>query len=161
MTTAETKADLNRQIKETIARFKKRASIEHTNLYTAVAKSCIQIENTAKRAMTNATLNMDISYGKRGHNPSVPGSAPAVDSGTLRRSVTHTVVEYGGKVEGAVGSIITDPPYGAYLEHGTSKMQPRPWLIPSLDQNRDNIKKNMKDAVVSINEISNDISVEV
>jgi len=160
MTTKEAKDDLNRQIKDMQEIFKKRAQTEHGNLGIAISKSCTQIENTAKKKMTNATLNMDVVYGKKGHHPSVPGSAPAVDSGTLRRSVTHDVTSFGGQVEGHVGSTIVDPPYGSYLENGTSKMQPRPWLMPSVDENKQNIRANIKKAVISKNNIDNDVSVE-
>jgi hypothetical protein len=160
MTSSEAKEDLNKQIKDMQEIFKKRAQTEHTNLSTQIAKSCMQVENTAKRKMTNAATDSDISYGKRGHHPSVPGSAPAVDAGTLRRSVTHDVTSFGGAVEGHVGSTIVDPPYGSYLENGTSKMQPRPWLIPSLDENIGNIRANVKQAVVSKDFTVNDISVE-
>jgi hypothetical protein len=160
MTTSEAKADLKKQVSDMQARFKARAETEHTNLYTQVAKSCMQVENTAKRKMTDAVTDDAISYGKRGHHPSVPGSAPAVDAGTMRRSVTHDVASFGGTVEGHVGSTIVEPNYPKMLEDGTSKMQPRPWLMPSLDENMGNIRANVKQAVVSKDFTTNDVSVE-
>ena len=51
------------------------------------------------------------------------------------------------KLEGEVGSVITNPPYGAYLELGTSRMKPRKWLQPAIDRNLDKIKDMFGDAV--------------
>lgn len=57
---------------------------------------------------------------------SAPGEAPAVQSGQLYNSLQMKV---SGKLERTVG---TTAPHGAYLEFGTSKMAPRPYLRPSL-----------------------------
>jgi hypothetical protein len=53
----------------------------------------------------------------------------SIDTGTLRSSITYEVDE--DKLVGYVGSNLKDPPYGAYLEFGTSRMKPRPWLKPA------------------------------
>ena len=85
------------------------------------------------------------TYNKsKAHHPSVEGYPPAVDTGTLRRSITYQVDE--NKLEGEVGSVITNPPYGAYLELGTTKdgrtlMKPRPWLQPAIDRNIGELKQ--------------------
>jgi hypothetical protein len=76
----------------------------------------------------------DVTYGKRHHHPSIPGSAPAPDSGELMRSITHDVSSKDGQSIGHVGSIINNPPYPVYLEYGTTKMKPRPWLSASIIQ---------------------------
>lgn len=103
----------------------------------AEAKFCVtvaaEIERTAKTLMRDTEIDTSKTYysGKNGtieHHPSMPGSAPAVDTGTLRMSVTHSVENEDGHPVGYVGSLLNNPPYGAYLEFGTSKMKPRPWL---------------------------------
>jgi hypothetical protein len=103
----------------------------------AEAKFCVtvaaEIERTAKTLMRDTEIDTSKTYysGKNGtieHHPSMPGSAPAVDTGTLRMSVTHSVENEDGHPVGYVGSLLDNPPYGAYLEFGTSKMKPRPWL---------------------------------
>ena len=97
--------------------------------YEFVTTVCNEVERTAKTLMRDTETNPDVTYGTKGHHPSMPGSAPAVDTGALRQSITHSVeVDSSGNVTGYVGSIIKNPPYGAYLEFGTSKMKPRPWL---------------------------------
>ena len=84
------------------------------------------------------------------HYPSLPNNPPAVDTGTLRRSITFDVGTDENKVTGRVGSTILDPPYGAYLEFGTSRMIQRPWLHPALERNREVIKEHIKEGVREI-----------
>lgn len=84
------------------------------------------------------------------HYPSLPNNPPAVDSGDLRRSITFTVETEENKVIGRVGSTKNDPPYGAYLEFGTSRMIQRPWLKPALERNREVIKEHIREGVREI-----------
>jgi HK97 gp10 family phage protein len=138
------KAAFNKQIAAMKKDFEEKRKSVDDETVQAVIDSCAEVERTAKLLMTNATTNPAVTYGKKGHHPSVPGSAPAPDSGTLRRSVTSSVEISEGLVTGRVGSTIQNPPYGAYLENGTSRMLPRPWLRPALDQSMDYIKARFK-----------------
>ena len=97
-----------------------------------VTMSCAEVERTAKTIMRDSPTNPDVSYGKKGHHPSYAGNPPAPDTGTLMRSITHEVSGNGKQVIGEVGSIIHNSDYPKYLEYGTSKMKPRPWLSASL-----------------------------
>ena len=97
-----------------------------------VTMSCAEVERTAKTIMRDSPTNPDVSYGKKGHHPSFAGNPPAPDTGTLMRSITHEVSGKGKQVVGEVGSIIHNSDYPKYLEYGTSKMKPRPWLSASL-----------------------------
>lgn len=55
---------------------------------------------------------------------------PMVDTGRLRGSIaTEGPTIDGGECAVYIG---TNVPYGAYLEHGTSRMPAYPWLLPSL-----------------------------
>jgi hypothetical protein len=63
--------------------------------------------------------------------PSAPGEPPRFRLGTLRESVGSEAVK-GGMVQ-RVG---TTEKYGFWLEYGTVKMQPRPWLRPGLRNNQ-------------------------
>lgn len=60
-----------------------------------------------------------------------PGNPPHRQTGTLVRSITVDSVfdVHGPKIVGRVG---TNLPYGKYLELGTSRMRPRPYLRPAL-----------------------------
>lgn len=97
-----------------------------------VTMSCAEVERTAKTLMRDSPTNPEVTYGKKGHHPSLPGNAPAPDKGTLLQSITHSVEIQDGEVVGYVGSTIVNSDYPRYLEYGTSKMKPRPWLSASL-----------------------------
>jgi phage gpG-like protein len=77
---------------------------------------------TAAQALRGATF--------REHQASAPGEAPAIDTGALRRSVTHKIIKLGwARYKAALGSKL---PYAAYLEFGTRFIEPRPAWIPAL-----------------------------
>lgn len=142
MTNKESIDDFRKQIDAAKKRFAEKAELVSDNKVQAVTNACLMIEGTAKRLMKNTRRNMDVTYwrGKNrdiAHHPSFPDGAPAPDTGTLMRSITHDVKVFTTfkTVTGRVGSVINNPPYPAYLEHGTSRMAPRPWLRPALDQN--------------------------
>lgn len=115
---------LDSQVKSIIKDMEQKAK----NLTKAEKQYCVacasEIERTAKSIMRDTITNPNVTY-HGNHHPSVEGNPPAVDMGTLRRSVTHTTGEENGKAYALVG---TDLEYGRYLEFGTSKMKPRPWL---------------------------------
>jgi HK97 gp10 family phage protein len=141
MTVTEAKADMDRQIADAKKKLTDKAKEVRAKSDMAVAKCCMIIQATAVKLMRDTPPNTDVSYGKHNHHPSFPGNAPAIDYGTLMRSITFNIEEEGGKVVGYVGSTILNPPYGEYLENGTSRMKPRPWLTPAMDINRAKIKK--------------------
>lgn len=150
MTNEEAKADMKRQIEVAREKFSEHARGVHTSLYKAVEQGCMMIGATSKHLMRDTAINPDITYyrGKHHnieHHPSMPYNAPNPDVGTLMSSVMHDVTDFGNTIIGRVGSVITNPPYGAYLENRTSKMAPRPWLLPSLDINRSAIEKLLSD----------------
>ncbi len=116
-----------------------------TELGKSIAQCCATIQREAQEEMRDTSVDFTKTYGKHGHHPSLPGNPPAVDTGTLRRSITYQVDE--NNLVGYVGSVINDPPYGAYLEYGTSRMKPRPWLKPATEKSMETIKKIMAGAV--------------
>ncbi len=136
----------NRQIEAIKAELKARAIRVHEGMEKTAVQGAAMIEATAKKLMTEAEVDVSKSYGRRKHHPSIPGSAPAVDSGTMRRSVTHDAVKKDGVFIARVGSVLKEPPYPSYLETGTSDMEARPWLQPAVDQNREKIKANFRKA---------------
>jgi HK97 gp10 family phage protein len=71
-----------------------------------------------------------------------PPNHPAVDTGRLRSSITYKVENDFGKITGLVGTNVF---YGSYLEFGTSRMPPYPWLFPAAEANHDNIVKLLGD----------------
>lgn len=143
------KDDVREQIKRMQKAFSDKAKGVRWAVKANVAKACLLVEVDCKIGMTETQVDTSISYGKHGHHPSVPGAYPAVDLGLLRMSVTHDIDVVGGAARGRVGSTIVDPPYGLFLEHGTSRMAPRPWLGPSMLKNAEKIKELLASSLAS------------
>lgn len=120
-----------------------------TELGKSIAKCCATIQREVQTEMRDTPVDTSVSYyshnKKIPHQPSLPYNPPAVDTGTLRRSITYSVDEK--NLVGYVGSVLKDPPYGAYLEYGTSRMKPRQWLKPAVEKSLETIKSIMAGAV--------------
>lgn len=114
-----------------------------SELPKAIKLCCEQVRSTALDDMAKTPRNMEVSYysGNVVHHPSLPGNAPAPDTGNLRASIHYTIEGEGKQTIGRVG---TDVEYGKHLEFGTSKMAPRPWLKPALDKNKHFIQNTIK-----------------
>lgn len=72
-----------------------------------------------------------------GH-PAPPGEYPAIDTGTLRSNITYEVEIEPGQGTARYGVIAREAggkplEYAYYLEVGTSRMRPRPWLSLSFN----------------------------
>ena len=118
---------------------------------------CKKIASDIQESMAKTSRNMERSYythnKKIPHHPSLPGNPPAPDTGNLRNSIRWEVSSEKEIVTGRVGSTQKEPPYGAYLEqveHGNSRMAPRPWLRPAMRNNENFIKKNVSFTVKKI-----------
>ena len=132
-------SDIDGQIKKAILYLQKKEKEATQNEKKFVTVACAEIERQAKTLMRDTTVDMEKTYGKRGHHPSLPGNAPAPDTGTLMRSITHEVREENGEVVGVVGvvgSTLRNPDYPKFLEFGTSKMKPRPWLSTAIEKSQ-------------------------
>jgi len=67
--------------------------------------------------------------------PSKPGEPPHKQTGHLRRSITHEVDRVN-----LFARIGTNVEYGRYLELGTKRMAPRPWLRRALNEMTSKVK---------------------
>lgn len=82
------------------------------------------------------------------HHPSIEGQPPAPDTGRLKGSISYQLEGNAPLFVGRVGSTLNNPPYGAYLETGTSRnVAPRPWLRPAMQKNSQFIRDKIIDAV--------------
>jgi len=72
---------------------------------------------------------------RRQHRASAPGEAPASDTGNL---VSKIRVKQKSK---NVTNVESNADYSAYLEYGTSKMQPRPFMLPAFEKSKKPIIK--------------------
>lgn len=90
----------------------------------------ISAENTMRRLLS-------------GPSPSADYSPPGMASKRLRNSIRHVVHMRGGgtRLIGRAGSLIKPragqgSSYGMYLEFGTRRHAPRPWLRPAWDASK-------------------------
>lgn len=116
----------------------KTVAVAEANTHRALTATALAVEREAK---LNAGRGGTHRYGTK--TPARPGGPPALISGTLRRSVTHTpVVKVFGRFETRVGAASgVFPPYGKkktpssrygrYLETGVRNGAVFPWLTPA------------------------------
>lgn len=97
----------------------------------------------------------DMQGGKSGrqysHLPnqsSAPGESPAVQSGDLVRSLEQ-VLELDVTAR-ATAVVSSDDNKAAMLEYGTSKMAPRPFMRPSIDENKQAIERMANQEITKI-----------
>ena len=67
---------------------------------------------------------------RRQHRASAPGQAPASDTGNL---VSKIIVK---QKDANVTNVESNANYSAYLEYGTSKMEPRPFMLPAFEKSK-------------------------
>jgi HK97 gp10 family phage protein len=93
-----------------------------------------KIHNEQKKRVRQAAIFLE-SYIKKsfGTSPSSPGEPPGVDTGRLRKSITHEIEEALWDIIGRVG---TNVEYGKWLELGTKDMSPRPYLRRAIEENK-------------------------
>jgi HK97 gp10 family phage protein len=97
-----------------------------------------EIKSKLERNMQKAVLivERDAKINASGR----PG--PKVDTGRLRASITTEVEKTNNDIVGRVGTNVV---YSKFLEHGTSRMPPYPFLFPALEVNKEHIKELLKD----------------
>ena len=84
---------------------------------------------------------------KKNYTASAPGEAPASRTGTLRNAISHAVNK--AKLTAVVGPRLlgSDPnkQYPLWLEFGTKKIAPRPYMVPTIQRNKGTVIQIMKD----------------
>jgi HK97 gp10 family phage protein len=111
-------------------------------IYDTLVDSVNDIRTDIMESMQNTQTDPARAY-KRGnkiHYASKPGNPPAIDSGNLIGKILLDV----SKDQVAVG---TNVEYGKYLESGTYRMEPRPWLEPAIERNENKIMNNISKAI--------------
>lgn len=91
-------------------------------------------EDAIKEAIQRAIVKgcLQIEADAKGYCP--------VDTGNLRASITTKIEELSGEVG-------TNVEYAEFVEMGTVKSAPQPFLYPALKQNQEKIKREIKKAL--------------
>jgi HK97 gp10 family phage protein len=117
----------------------------HKNLNTVIKKAALNIQATAKKNMRKPGRGRLYARYRGGRSPilhraSAPGDYPATDTGRLLSSIATDFSD----LTAEIGSHVN---YSGFLEAGTSKMQARPWLLPSLKENEKSIEAMIDQAI--------------
>lgn len=105
-----------------------------------VEKAGRDVAAVAVEQLAEGTARIARERIKSGHGASAPGSYPHSNSGRLERSIS-VVMKKARMTTALVGTAMI---HGRFLELGTSKMESRPWLLPSLEDARDSELGNLK-----------------
>ena len=121
----------------------------------ALVASGNDVRNTAIRAIQDQSVGNVVTRTRASgttyqHIASAPGDAPNTDTGRLVGSVQVEIEE----AAVLVGSTLE---YAGMLEFGTARMQPRPWLNPSMEANRRKIEQRFAKAVNQVSEQRGDV----
>lgn len=117
-------------------------------LQRQVFLSAQSVRKTAVKGIQGGSRSGSIyTRGGKSAQRSAPGEFPKTDRGGLVSSIfVKTMKEIGG-LGYTVGTKLK---YGIGLEFGTSKMAPRPWLFPSFKANVNDIKKDIRRALLKV-----------
>ena len=111
----------------------------HDRINKGVQAGAFLIRSTAQRKILSGPKTGRM-YGK--HRASAPGQSPASDTGRLVQGI---VVEPADEPLAFDVKSLAD--YAGFLEYGTSRMAPRPYLEPSAKEQADNVAKLTLDAL--------------
>jgi HK97 gp10 family phage protein len=108
----------------------------------ALRDGAFLVEATVKKKISGGSRSgVGYRVGKKTSVRSAPGQPPKSDTGRLVSSITHEF----SYLNASVGTNVI---YAPYLELGTSKMAARPYLQPSLDENKDKISSLIESALI-------------
>lgn len=108
---------------------------QNKELRLGLAESVLMVHGTAVKSI-QSHQSKGIKYGK--HTASTEGNPPNTDTGRLVRGIDWEV-----NTENMTALVGTNVKYGPWLEFGTLKMGPRPWLLPAYIKNLKSIKDIM------------------
>lgn len=123
-----------------------------TEVSKAVRRGALRIENRAVEGIIDPpkTGRIYSSKHRKGfkHQASAPGEFPAADSGRLHQSITSVMTLDGPDVYRSETGANT--PYATFLELGTSRMAPRPFMQPAFDENKAIVEDDIRKAIIRV-----------
>lgn len=107
----------------------------HDELAKRLEKAAIFLENQMKANLSEKCP----AYKEHGQQHSPPGGFPYLETGELRRSITHDIDR-----DNLVARVGTNKIYGRFLNEGTNTMEPREFLEATLIPNQGALKEILK-----------------
>ena len=130
----------DKQLLKNLAAFGKAADKYVADVVNGTAQN---IRTTAIKSIQRGTKS-GVVYQKytpnRTHQASAPGQAPASDTGRLANSIT-------ADIDGKQATITAATEYAAPLEFGTRDIQPRPFMVPAVEQERPKFEQRLQKIV--------------
>lgn len=136
------KLENTRRLKKRLAAIGERAKI---HVSEAIDKELLVTKSEAVRAIQRGTRSGRVYKRGKGrvHQASAPGEFPKTDRGRL---VSSLFVER--KKSGLAGIMGSGVVYGKYLEYGTSRTRPRPWLRRTFRKRRPMMERRVRVAML-------------
>lgn len=104
----------------------------------ALYASALVVQNEARRLVVQGPKSGRL-YLKRGgkiaHRASAPGEPPASDTGTLARNIIVNAEFHLHRIR-----VIANTAYSGFLEYGTRRIKPRPFMFRALLAKKDEIR---------------------
>lgn len=119
---------------------KQATTMMRREVYRAVEETAYDVHAAAvKRIQSGPASGMiyEKHDPRRTHKASAPGQPPMSDTGRLAGSIEV-------KVSGMEAQVFTPVDYGRTLEFGTNRVAARPWLFPSVEENRPNFLRKLR-----------------
>ena len=149
-------------VEQTLKNLEKYSSDTQDKIAKAIAGSAIRIRTDAMRSIKGSpATGATYTRGNKTHTASSPGNPPRIDTGRLYNSIrwvlspVEAVIGVFGSMnlkgqlidqsEGNSDSERAD--YAAFLEFGTTKMEPRPFLFPAFERERNIFKNKLAQAL--------------
>ncbi len=124
------------ELRKALAEFSINADRELANVVRGTAQN---IRTHAIKSIHRGTKS-GIEYQKysprRKHRASAPGEAPATDTGRLANSIQ-------ADIQGKQATVFTNLEYAPWLEFGTQKMEPRPFMVPAMEKERPKFEQRL------------------
>ena len=129
---------------EIVQRMEERVRRANNIVEKTVVRATFLVEGTVKQGIQGGPKSGGsvIRYhdGARvTHTVSAAGQYPATDTGFLVSNITS-------KIRGTTGEVTSSAEYSKQLEYGTRNMAARPFMFPSLEQNKPKILRMFKAA---------------
>jgi HK97 gp10 family phage protein len=103
-------------------------AIMEFNHFAEIADDMLDMADVVvAKTLSRIHETVNAEFASSGDGPSAPGQPPAIDTGNLANSITEQMTGPGE------GEVDVGAEYGIYLEMGTAKMAPRPFLAPAVE----------------------------